>query len=457
MKLSCREIAQATGGTIICGDPETKAGGVSIDSRNIRPGNWFVPLKGEQADGHKFVSDAIKKGAAGSFVHQKINPADYPDGVIIQVDDTLDALQRTARYFRLKFSPEVIAITGSSGKTTTKDLISSVLGRHFNILKTEGNYNNHIGLPLTLFNLTPGHKIAVLEMAMRGPGEITELARIALPKWAVITNIGEAHIELLGSVEKIARAKGELLDNMGEEGVAVLNGDDPFLRDIGNRFSGKVYYYGWGKDVDFRVTGCENRDEDSRFTVLFPGGQEHTFSLPLPGRHNVSNALAALALGYLFNLEVPSMDFSLWNKNTTEGRSQYKQSVFGAKIIDDTYNANPDSMQAALEVLKDMQVSGSKIAVLGDMLELGGFSEKAHRETGIKVADCGIEYLITVGKWSEYIANEAEKRKVKVYSCDNNQQAWEYLKELPLSEGNCILLKGSRGIKLEEIVAKLTG
>lgn len=454
MKLSCREIAEAAGGTLLKGDPETRVNGVSIDSRDIKPGNLFVPLKGERTDGHKFIAEAVKKGAVGSFCAEPLPPESLP-GVVIKVEDTLDALQKMAGYNRKKYAPDVIGITGSSGKTTTKDLIATVLGRHYKILKTEGNYNNEIGLPLTLLNITEEHRIAVLELAMSGLGEIALLSQIARPGWAVITNIGEAHIELLGSIDNIARAKGELLESMDKEGVAVLNGDDARLRVMAGRFPGRVYYYGWEADADFRAGEYSFTNEGSEFTVYFPDGQEHVYRIPVPGKHNISNALAALALGYLFGIRADDLEFGLWERNDSGGRMQLKTLDSGLKIFDDTYNANPGSMKASLDVVKNIKTPGVKIAVLGDMLELGEFSENAHREIGKKVAESGIDYLITVGGQAKYIGREAVDKKLKVFICSNNDEAWSCLQDIYLPENSYILLKGSRGMKLEEIVNRL--
>ncbi|MFY9113941.1 MAG: UDP-N-acetylmuramoyl-tripeptide--D-alanyl-D-alanine ligase [Dethiobacteria bacterium] len=453
MKLTVREIAEATGGTLVGGNPENSVGGVSIDTRSLEPEDWFVPLKGERTDGHHFISEALSKGASGAF-SEVDPPRSLYSGVIIRVEDTLDALQRLAGYYRRRFDTEVIGITGSSGKTTTKDLVATVLGRHFDLLKTAGNYNNHIGLPLTLLNLTDRHRVAVLEMAMRGPDEIARLAQIAAPQWAVITNIGTAHIELLGSIEKIARAKGELLDNLSDDGIAILNGDDPYLRKLGQGYRGEVYYFGWKEDVDFQASAYAGRGEGADFEVTFPDGRKRCFELPLPGKHNISNALAALALGYLFKIDVDALDFDLWDSNYSAGRLRIEE-VGDLKIIDDTYNANPVSMRASIEVLREMDVAGLKIAVLGDMLELGTISEDAHRMIGRDISKSGIDYLITVGKRAQFIGEEARKDKVKVQICEDNEQAWRSLHDIPVTPGSMILFKGSRGMKLEEIISKL--
>ena len=454
MELNCKEIAQVTEGTIISGNPDTVIEGVSIDTRTINPGQWFVPLRGEKTDGHYFIADAFKKGAAGAFYDYPFPPDNLP-GVIIKVNDTLKALQKLAEYYRQKFSPVVIGVTGSSGKTTTKDLIAQLLGKHFQVLKTEGNYNNHIGLPLTLLNLTHKDQVVILEMAMRGPGEIAQLAQISRPQWGIITNIGEAHVELLGSRENIALAKKELLDVIGKEGKALLNGDDQFLREIGREFIGEVHFFGWGDGVDFQARDYR-LDEDGVFFIAgFPGGEKKEFFLPLPGKHNVNNAMVALALGYMMGIDVTEMNFDAQSINISEGRMEIKTSPSGIKIIDDTYNANPSSMQASLNVLKELKQEGRKIAILGEMLELGSYAEEAHRGIGKNIKKNEIDCLITIGEMASYIGKEANGKLEKLYHCENKLEAWEYLNQLAPGKGDCILIKGSRGLKLEEIVMKL--
>ncbi|NLZ28405.1 MAG: UDP-N-acetylmuramoyl-tripeptide--D-alanyl-D-alanine ligase [Firmicutes bacterium] len=453
MKLTVRELAVATGGNLVEGDPGRLIKRISIDTRDLEPGDWFVPLKGERTDGHRFISEAFRKGAGGVFTAQDL-PRGTGSGAIIRVDDTLGALQGLAGYYRRRFDAEVIGVTGSSGKTTTKDLVATVLGSHFNLLKTSGNYNNHIGLPLTLLGLNADHRVAVLEMAMRGPGEIAHLARIAVPRWAVITNIGTAHFELLGSVENIARAKGEILENLGDGGSAILNGDDPHLRKLGQGYRGQVFYYGWEKNVDFRAFGYANHGGRASFEAVFPDGRRRLFELPLPGKHNVSNALAALALGFLFKIDVDALNFDLWDLHHSPGRLRIME-MGGLKIIDDTYNANPASTKASIEVMQEMEVAGLKIAVLGDMLELGGISEDAHREVGRKIIGSGIDYLITIGEQARFIAEEVHGGKVKTRVCKDREQAWSKLQDIPIVADSMILFKGSRGMELEKMIHRL--
>ena len=323
-----------------------------------------------------------------------------------------------------------------------------------NVLKTTGNLNNEIGLPLTLLTLQARHQAAVLEMGMSAPGEIAALARMARPAIGVITNIGEAHLELLGSREAIARAKGELLDQIGAAGTAVLNGDDARLVEMGKRFPGKVYYYGFGRG-DINCIELSQQGEKSFFRVRFPDSQEEDFKLPLPGRHLVSNALAALSVGYIFQLSPAQMRDGLRKSEITGGRLQIKEGRGGFKVIDDTYNANPSSVKAALEVLREL--GGAKgVAVLGDMLELGPLEKEAHAAVGRYAAGCGIASLVTVGERAREAAVAARKAGLEAYACAEHAQALAELQKMPLAQGWYVLV-GFAGRAYGEAGEALTG
>lgn len=365
------------------------------------------------------------------------------------------ALQQTAGEFRNKFSLPVIGVTGSSGKTTTKDMIAAVLGCKIRVLKTAGNLNNEIGLPLTIFQLETSHQAAVLEMGMSAPGEIMTLARIARPGIGVITNIGEAHLEQLGSLQAVAGAKGELLDYLGREGTAVLNGDDPRLREMGSRFPGKVYYYGFaGRDIC--CIEHIRQGEKSFFRVRFPDRREGEFEMAFPGRHLISNALAAISIGWLFNIEPPEMRAALAGGQISRGRLEISSMKTGARVIDDSYNANPSSMRASLQVLGEL-AAGKGVAVLGDMLELGTAALEAHREVGRYAAECGLHKIIAVGDMAREIARGAREKGAVAEAYESNEEAVQALKMLSLDEGWYILIKGSRGAQMEKIVQELSG
>ncbi len=452
MRLSGKEIMKACAGELLQGNPESVVTGFAIDSRQVSPGDFFIPLKGERTDGHYYVHDAFNRGAAGTFYAQRPLPV-LPPGLVIGVADPLKALQQTAAYYRRKFKLSVIGVTGSSGKTTTKDFIAGIISGSMPTLKTAGNLNNEIGLPLTLLSLEEHHRAAVLEMGMSSPGEIAALARLAAPSIGVITNIGEAHMEQLGSVEAIAAAKGELLDYLGKGGTAVLNGDDPHLLEMGKRFPGKVYFYGFDTG-DIKCVRLTRQGESSFFRVRFPDGQEGDFSLDMPGRHLVSNALAALAVGWLLKISPAKMAAGLQKSVVTSGRLQISEATGGIKIIDDSYNANPASVKAALQVLQEL--GGDKtVAVLGDMLELGPAEISAHRAVGRYAAQCGIAALITVGEKAKEIADAAARAGLKACACEDHDGALAALREISPGRGWYILIKGSRGMRMEKLVQSL--
>ena len=308
MSLSVEEVIKVTGGVLLAGGRCTFTGFI-IDSREAGGGELFFPLRGEKTDGHRFIADALNNGAAGSLLERRhvdfFRDFSFPPGkTIIIVEDTLQALHKLAYFNRQKFSRPLIAVTGSNGKTTTKDFIASVLATRFNVLKTEGNLNNHLGLPLMLLRLEEKHDAAVLEMGMSGFGEIARLASLAAPSLGVITNIGEAHLEYLGSRENIAAAKNELLVSMGPEGKAFLNGDDVYLQRLGKSYAGAAFYYGFSERVNLRALDYFSSGRGLGFNVQIPGGmQRYEYWIPVPGKHNVYNALAAIAVGIHFELE----------------------------------------------------------------------------------------------------------------------------------------------------------
>jgi UDP-N-acetylmuramoyl-tripeptide--D-alanyl-D-alanine ligase len=451
------EIIEACRGELLKGDPKRQAAGFAIDSRQVKPGDFFIPFKGENTDGHRYIVQAAERGAVGAFheLEVEVDP-EIPSGfLLVGVRDSLTALQQTAASYRKRFNLPVIAITGSSGKTTTKDFTAGVLSARYNVLKTTGNLNNEIGLPLTILELENNHQAAVLEMGMSAAGEIAALCEIAQPSIGVITNIGEAHIELLGSIDAIARAKGELLDYLGSGGVAVLNGDDPRLLEIRKRYPGKAYYYGFNQG-DIKGIELSQKGEKSFSRVRFPDKSEGWFEVPLPGQESAGNALAALTVGYILGLSLPQMESGLKLSRVTAGRLQVLHGKKGLKIIDDTYNANPSSVRAALKVLAEL--GGEKtVAVLGDMLELGPGAEQAHLEIGRFASKSGIDRLVTVGELARFMADGAEKAGMKVYSCVDHFQALDVIESLSLDKDWYILVKGSRGMQMEKIVMELVG
>ncbi len=462
MLITVQEVLAVTNGSLFAGVAAGSLSGAVIDSREARGGELFFPLQGDKHNGHRFVADALQRGAAATLLEKRyltqFKPGDFPPGkTVIVVDDCLRSLQDIAAYHRDKYQVWVVAVTGSNGKTTTKDLIASVLKTRYRVLKTEGNFNNDIGLPLTLLRLNGQHEIAVLEMGMRGPGEIALLCSLCKPNVGVITNIGEAHLELLGSRENISRAKGELLDSMSSTGTAILNGDDPYLKSMGEVFVGHTVYYGYDEGLNLRAHRSLFQNDGYCFTAALPGGDVEEFWVPLPGRHNVYNGLAAVAVGLHFSLVPSGIREGLAATSFSGMRMERFQTKSGLRLLNDAYNASPSSMEVALQSLKEWAGGGLCIAVLGDMLELGVFSEEGHRKTGHCVARLGIDSLVTVGEQASLIgegAKEAGFSPQNIYCCGDRGAAINVLQTLPLQE-SYVLVKGSRGMAMETIVEAL--
>lgn len=453
--IKVKELAQAVSGQLLRGEAEAVVASVSTDTRTMKNGDVFIALIGERYDAHNFLSQAVAKGASVLIVSRFEDgflPAEKGPAVIL-VDDTTAALQRLARYNRQESGIPVVAVTGSNGKTSTKDLLAAVLATRFNTVKTRANLNNHIGLPLTLLEIEETTEIAVVEMGMRGRGEIAELCSIALPTVGVITNIGEAHLELLGSRENIAQAKGELLDFLPPEGMALLNGDDDLLPGQAGRCRCPVYFFGSGDNCQIRVKDIVTRPEGSEFSVTTPWG-EGRFFLAAPGRHNVWNALPAVALGLRYGLTAEEIGTALSNVRLTGMRMEVLKGE-GVTVINDAYNASPLSMKAALDFLAAM--SGRRVAVLGDMYELGERTEEGHREVGAYAARTGVDLLVVTGKYAELLAAGAlaagmDRSRIKVYPEPETLIA--HLPEL-IQKGDTVLVKASRGMQLERVVRAL--
>jgi UDP-N-acetylmuramoyl-tripeptide--D-alanyl-D-alanine ligase len=453
--LTLEEIVKAVRGRLVHGGRKERITGVSIDSRKVRPGDLFFAFPGARYDGHDFVGQALEAGAAAAVVTRPVK--DAKEKPLILVSDPLDALQGLARYYRRLFNIPVVGVTGSTGKTTTKDIIAGVLGKRWRVLKNEGNYNNEIGLPLTLLRMERSHQVAVLEMAMRGRGEIAALCEIGRPQVGVITNIGKTHLELLGSQEAIAKAKGELLEALPSDGCAVLNAEDPWQLRLASRVRRKVIFYGMDENCAVRASDITLQElEGVKFLLRTPSGEVPCF-LPIPGRHNVYNALAAAAVGHYFGLTPEEIASGLGSPSRTGMRLEVMDGVNGIKIIDDSYNASPASVRAALELLA--AVSGRrKIAVLGDMYELGAESLSGHREVGEKAALLHVDCLCAVGELARETAAGAAQAGLppeRIHVFQKKEEAAAFLQSF-LSEGDIVLIKGSRGMRMEEITEFLT-
>ena len=445
------EVCSATNGQISNNTDCRQFTGVCTDTRRIKPGNLFVALAGERFDGHEFVEQAITQGAAGILV-QRAAVVSSSTAAIITVADTRQALQNLATFHRRRFDVPVIAITGSNGKTTTKDLTAAVLASRFSVLKTEANFNNEIGLPLTLLNLTCDHQAAVVEMGMRGLGEIAELARIAEPTAGIVTNVGETHMELLGSLDNIALAKSELVTAIPTCGFIMLNGDDPYVQAMNSKANGKVIFYGLQADCHVRATDIVVTDQQTAF-VCHCHGRKFPVLLPAIGRHNVYNALAAIGAGWELGLTADEITAGILTFQAGTMRQQI-QCIGSYTVINDAYNASPLSMASALDTLRQV-ARGRMVAVLGDMLELGNVAVDAHRRIGKLAAEQGVQLVITVGSLAKNIAEAARESGVDhVAACDNHQQAVQALHTY-LQPGDTVLIKGSRGMKMEQLVNML--
>jgi len=407
MKPTWTEIIEAIKGKLVYGRPEGTFSGVSADSRSIKPGELFIALTGENFDGHGFVEKAIEKGACGAIVSGQWSVAGGQQklltGFIIEVDDTLKALGDIAMLWREKHQILVVAITGSNGKTTTKEMAALILSQKFRVLKTEGNLNNLIGLPLTVLNIDDSHDVAVLELGMNSFGEIARLSEICKPDIALITNVGSGHLEGLGSIEGVAKAKGEILEGLKAGGTFVFNADDSYIREIAKGWKGNLVSFGIdspGADVKTLLTD---------YSCCYGSGvaismhlKEKTLSAKLMGLglHNVYNATAAAAVGVAMGIGLEEIRKGLEEWRPFRGRFELHRLDCGVNLIDDTYNANPNSVAMALKTLADVKGAGRGIAVLGDMLELGAYAEEAHYEIGKKAASTGVDCLFLMGPHS---------------------------------------------------------
>lgn len=426
---------------------------VETDSRSIHPGALFIPLVGERFDGHAYLNSALESGAAGCLTARE-QERYLPGKFYVRVDDTEAALSRLAAWYRDRFPIPFIGVTGSVGKTTAKDMLAAVLGVRYKVLKTEGNHNNNIGLPLTLLELDSGHQIAVLEMGMDKFGEIDYLASIVRPDVGIITNIGDAHIERLGSRENILRAKCELLPHIKKDGVVILNGDDPLLLGLEGKTPVPALYCGQGEGCAYRARVTGGDGVSHIHCRLTTPGMDREVKIPALGEHMVYPALMAAAVGERFGLTPDQIERGVGQFVPTRMRMNVLHRGGGITILDDTYNANPQSMRAAVSVLADSQ-SSSKVAVLGDMLELGPFAPALHAGVGEYLGEVGVDCLVAVGQLSEHIAQGAEQSGVPlVIRCRDREEAKGVLSRVVRPDCT-VLVKASRGMKLEELTARL--
>jgi len=445
------ELVKATNGQLIQGSPEKVASGVCTDSRNLKAGEVFLAIKGDNFNGHDFIAKAARLKAGCIICEGK--PCAVPAGIaVIKVADTTKALGDIARFERLKFSLPVIAVTGSNGKTTTKDMIAWVLSGQARLLKNEGTKNNHIGLPQALLKVTGKDQFAVLEIGTNHFGEVKYLSDICLAQVGVITNIGHAHLEFFKDLEGVFKEKTSLLDNLKGPRIAVLNADDAYLARLTSaqeRNKLTVFSFGINNHADFKASAIRIKDNRIFFKVNGKG----QFSLNTPGRHNIYNALAAVAIGRIFGLTYAQISSRLRSFTFPKGRLNLIQSR-GLNFIDDTYNANPLSLQRSLETLKEMNTIGRKVFVMGDMLELGAQKESLHKEIAGSITNiCDI--FIACGRLARLAAAAAIKKgfkKENIFCCSNSLKARKLVfKKAFLRKDDLILVKGSRGMHMEEV------
>ena len=452
--ITIQELLEAVGGTLLGqADLSRTVSQVDTDSRDIHPGSLFIPLVGERFDGHAYLDAALEAGAAGCLTARPW-PERREDRFYIQVADTEKALGDLARWYKDRFQIPCIGVTGSVGKTTAKDMIAAVLGVKYKVLKTEGNFNNNIGLPLTLLRLDASYQAAVLEMGMDKFGEIDYLSGIVQPDIGVITNIGDAHIEKLGSRENIFRAKCELIPHIRAGGLLILNADDAMLAALRGRTPVDTVFCGKAEGAEYRsqVTGGDGVSHIH--CHLTTPRMDREVKIPALGEHMIYPTLIAAAAGERLGLTPDEIQRGLARFVPTRMRMNLVQRGENITILDDTYNANPQSMRAAIQVLSDSH-SAWKAAVLGDMFELGPYSPALHMEVGEYLGKQGIHCLVAVGDEAKHIAQGAEKSGVeRVFYCRTKDEAEKILPEI-IKPDSTILVKASRGMKLEDLTAKL--
>ncbi|CAI2717699.1 UDP-N-acetylmuramoyl-tripeptide--D-alanyl-D-alanine ligase [Nitrospina watsonii] len=454
-------VLEATQGEQVRGEASARFSGVSINSRTLKAGELFFCIQGDRFDGHDFLNDAIAKQAAGVIVSDRARlPLDrMADGPFaVQVPDTLKALQDLAAFHRNQHKVRMVGVTGTNGKSTTKEMIAAITSTQFKTLKTQGNLNNHIGLPLTLLDLNAEHEVAVLEMGMSAAGEIRRLAEIARPEIGVITNISEAHMVHLETIHDVQAAKGELFEALPETGAAVVNADDPLVRELVGNLRARIITFGLDPTADVQARDIRSADV---------GGIEFTANvfdatvpvrLPFSGMHNVSNALAALAVGAALGMDANSMASGLQRTQGLDQRGQIFEHQ-GMTLLNDTYNANPRSMLEAIKTLRALPCSGRRFLVIGDMLELGAQEEAAHRKVGQWAEENEIDCLVSVGVLAKLAADAAVNAGMKrdhVHSAETHDEAAQYLTH-HARKGDCLLFKGSRGSQMETVIERFTG
>lgn len=450
INMTVKDIVEATGGRLLCGSPDQEICNISIDSRTMKGKDIFVPIIGAKVDAHRFIAGAFQAGAAATFTSEHEQMEDEHSW--IRVEDTVAALQSLGAYYRRRLTIPIIGVTGSVGKTSTREMVACALSAGKKVYTTSGNSNGQLGVPITLSEADPEAERIVLEMGMSEPGEMARIAAIAQVCMGVVTNIGVSHIENLGSRENIRKEKMHMADAFTPDQVMILNGEDDQLAVYREGAPFRTIFYGTSAHNDYYAENIRVEKGRTFFTVYTP---EDCFemSLQVPGVHNVMNALAALAVAAENDVSVRAAAAKLAEYGGFARRLQLIERN-GYTIIDDSYNASPDSMKAALQVLSTTETRGRRMAILADMLELGPHSPEYHAEVGRYAASCGIDRIFTVGTLIRHLAAEAEARGVPVSCFETNAEALAAVREY-LHPGDTILLKGSNGMKLSEIVKEL--
>ncbi len=450
-------VLKAINGELLLGSLESSITGISTDSRSIKEGELFFALEGENYDGHKFVNQAISNGASGAVISSnKDAVSSLLDGfkkcILVEVVDTLKALGDLAKFYRNSLRTRFIAVTGSNGKTTTKDMIYHVLQNFNSVTRSRKSFNNFVGVPLTIFDTDSTQDFCVVEMGTNAPGEIRRLSEIVFPDFAILTNISFTHLEGLGSIEGVANEKAELIENMAGNGILVTNADDDWCNRIANRFNGRVISFGFNKSADLKASNVKRNDSGFVFTI----NDSFTVNLSVLGKHNIYNAMAVIAICNAVGISIENICDKFIDFKLPPMRME-KQVCGDIVVINDGYNSNPSSMSAALEELSQLTAPGRKILVCGDMLELGNYTESMHREIGAKVANADIDVLWTVGSCSRFVVEEAIANGMpeeRIRSCETSEEASSFVASY-LKKDDTVLIKGSRGMKLENVVRQI--
>lgn len=458
--LNIKTVAEACHGSLYGFEEGTEIkdfSGVTIDSRKIETGNLFIATKGERVDGHSFIAEAFRKGSYAVVCEQL---PDTLDGPCILVEDSFVALKEIAGFYRSILDIKVVGITGSVGKTSTKEVVAAVLSEKYNVLKTAGNFNNEIGLPLTILSIREEHQVAVLEMGMNHFGEMRRLSKIAKPDICVITNIGPCHLEYLGSLDGVLKAKTEIFEHMNPDGICCLNGNDPKLIGIQEVYGKKPIFFGMGENCDITATEIENKGLFGSEAVLHIGDYKAKFNIMVPGEHMVQNALCAATVGNYLGLSIQQIVQGISKTEAVQGRSRMIRTN-KLIVVDDCYNANPVSMKSAISLLdtadeNSFEFEGKilpvrKVAILGDMFELGENEAELHGEVGRYLSSTNIDVVICIGKLAKNIYNEAKKGISVCYYFENKELFEKEIGNL-IQTADVVLIKASNGMKFSTLV-----